>query len=300
MRPPTTTLDLDYVPPLDWHFFLRYLGNRATPGVEAVTGKGYVRTIDNDGRPGTLTVSHHPSEFRLIVEIQSESEVPVERIIGRVRRIFDLDTDMRSVHRTLGDDPFLKPLLAAAPGIRIPGAWSSFELLVRTIVGQQVSVKSATTIMGRLVSRLGTPLAERTTGELSHLFPAPREIANANLEAIGMPSSRVIALQRVARAVTEGLIPVSYEHAVVPDVRNALLSLPGIGPWTVEYFALRALRDADAWPVTDLILRRAVERITAAAASPHSQNMTKWSPFRGYAAMHLWNEASQTTQKTNK
>ncbi|SIO60840.1 DNA-3-methyladenine glycosylase II [Singulisphaera sp. GP187] len=286
----TRTYELDYTPPLDWAFFLQYLGARATLGVEAVEEERYVRTFALGESRGTLSFTHHPTAALILLTIEAKVGTETQAILARARRMFDLEIDLSSVHLVLGADPRIGPLLAASPGIRVPGAWSPFELLVRTIVGQQVTVKAATTIMGRIASRLGEPVDPASRGGPSFLFPTPRAVADGKLEAIGMPSRRVQTLQHVARAIADATIPFPDGDSCVVGVKEALLSMPGIGPWTVEYFALRALREADAWPGTDLVLRRALEphepgRPTTAA--------DHWRPFRGYAAVHLWNHAAR-------
>lgn len=292
-----TEWELEYSPPLDWGFFLRYLGVRATPGVETVEDGCYLRTFTAGECVGTLSVSHHPTAARLLVATDVEAGAESAAILRRIRRMFDLDADLISVHRILGADARLGLLLNDFPGIRIPGAWSAFELLVRTIVGQQVSVKAATTIIGRIAERLGTPLSGRKDGEPGLLFPSPEAVARGRLESIGMPSRRVATLQNVARAIAETTLPFSDTGEGVIEARKALLALPGIGPWTVEYFALRALRESDAWPETDLILRRSAEEHLA---SGNPSVTERWRPYRGYAAMHLWNEASQKSITKNK
>lgn len=291
MKGKITTHELNYTPPLDWAFFLHYLGARATAGVEAVEGERYVRTFALGKSVGTLTLSHHPTDTRLLVTIRGNVGTQTETILGRVRRMFDLDIDLSSVHAVLGIDPHLAPLLAASPGVRVLGAWSPFELLVRTIVGQQVTVKAATTIMGRIASRLGKPVDALNQGAPSFLFPTPRALADGSLEAIGMPPKRVLTLQNVARAIADMTIPFPEpDNGNLDGVKEALLKMPGIGPWTVEYFALRALRDADAWPGTDLVLRRILEQHESAYPPIDTD---RWRPYRGYAAVHLWNKASQ-------
>ena len=290
------TFELDFTPPLDWPFFLRFLGARATPGVEAVDRGRYVRTVEVDGAVGKFVVEPHPTFQRLLVTVQGEAATQARAVLGRVRRMFDLDVDLPSVHATLGADPLLRPLLDAAPGIRIPGAWSAFELLVRAIVGQQVAVKAATTIMGRIVGRLGTPVDGGGDAGPSFLFPSPRAVAEGDLSSIGMPTKRALALQNVARAIAGSAIPFPEAGGVVDGVKEALIELPGIGPWTVEYFALRALGDADAWPGTDLILRRAIEPHSDSATTPRGPAC--WRPYRGYAAMHLWNRAAQEATRS--
>lgn len=282
------TLDLDYDPPLDWSFFLRYLGARAAAGVEAVDGGRYGRTLEVDGEPGTILVSHHPARPRLLLTVRGPLRRHAPRVAGLVRRAFDLDVDLAAVHSVLGADPWLKPSVDARPGLRVPGTCSAFELLVRTVVGQQVTVRAASTVMGRIADRVGTPVADGLVGgERPRLFPTPRALADADLGGIGMPSKRVGALQNVARAIAEGSIPFPFPNpeADPAGVQEALLALPGIGPWTVSYFALRALRDPDAWPGTDLVLRRSLPGSASDAPG-------RWRPFRGYAAVHLWNRAS--------
>jgi DNA-3-methyladenine glycosylase II len=255
-----------------------------------VEDQRYIRTFVTEGRAGTLSVSHHPAAARLVVMLDVPTDI--DAFIRRVRRMFDLDADLGSIHRSLGADARLKSLLDDSPGVRIPGAWSAFELLVRTIVGQQVTVKAATTIMGRIVERFGTPFISPNHERPVFLFPSPDAIAQGHIDSIGMPTRRVAALQNVARAIAAKRIPFSDSGEGVIGVREALLGLPGIGPWTVEYFALRALRDPDAWPETDLVLHRAMER--------HGGTAARWRPYRGYAAMHLWNEASPRGSRTER
>ncbi|WP_020475901.1 DNA-3-methyladenine glycosylase family protein [Zavarzinella formosa] len=279
-------LDVDYTPPLDWDFFARHLGGRATRGVEMMEGNSYCRSIEIDGRIGCISIVPSASDHQFQVKITGEARKHPEVVADRVRRMLDLNIDLAAVHQTLKADPILAPLLAAYPGIRVPGAWSRFEVLVRTIVGQQVTVKAATTIMGRLASRFGQPTGLSKGPEF--VFPTPAQIAEGGMEGIGMPGKRVAALQTVARAIAENRIP-SFDTAPATEIRQALMTMPGIGPWTMEYFSLKALGDADAWPGTDLVLKRVVEQMSA--GKPGGADL--WRPYRGYAAMHLWNRASQ-------
>ncbi|MDR3636029.1 MAG: bifunctional DNA-binding transcriptional regulator/O6-methylguanine-DNA methyltransferase Ada [Isosphaeraceae bacterium] len=290
----SVSLALPYTPPLDWLLLLRHLQGRATAGVEQVYDGVYMRSVEVAGDTGLLTVSHHPTESRLEVTIRGAAARHAPELAERVRAVFDLDADLASVHAVLGADPWLAPAIRAFPGLRVPGAWSPFELIARTIVGQQVTVKAATTIMGRLANRLGRPIPGVPDGEPSLLFPLPRAIADGDLEAIGMPSQRVAALRGVARAFAEESIPFAESKGCTDGTKAALLALPGIGPWTVEYFALRALRDTDAWPASDLVLRRALAEC-APSLSPAAvlARTERWRPWRAYAAMHLWNRVSQ-------
>lgn len=296
----TTTIHLQYDPPLDWPFFLKYLGGRATPSVEKVEQDRYLRTFEANGTRGLLAISQHPSADCLVVDIKldgARAGAPLrEFVIGRVRQMFDLDADLEEVHRTLGQDPHMRALIASAPGVRIPGAWCDFELLMRTIAGQQVTVKAATTILGRLALRLGTQL--ENFGEPALLFPSPRAVADGDLSAIGMPAKRVLALQSVARSIADGSIVFPIDAKNAAEIGPALLKHPGIGPWTVSYFTLRAMRDPDAWPGLDLVLKRSVERLATAARCSPIDLPSAWKPYRGYAAMHLWRSASQQPAPT--
>lgn len=288
-------LEVHYSPPLDWAFFMRYLGARGTHGVELIDGQCYRRSVEADGLVGTFALS--PSgDDRLHLRIEGEVGRAADRVVSRIRRMFDLDADLSNAHNVLKCDDHLAPLIAANPGVRIPGAWSPFELLVRTIVGQQVTVKAATTIMGRLAERFGRPTG--FPGGPASFFPTPAAIADGNMEGIGMPGRRVQTLRSVARAIADQTLPPLDDGCDVSAVKAAMLELPGIGPWTVEYFALRALRDTDAWPETDLVLKRAIEQCPSARPLSRRTSMDHWRPYRGYAAMHLWNRASQEqTQK---
>jgi AraC family transcriptional regulator of adaptative response / DNA-3-methyladenine glycosylase II len=245
--------------PFSWRLLLDWLGERAVPGLERVENGTYRRVLD--GGPVLATPAPAGLEVR----------GPAEQ--GAVRRVFDLDHDPAALAAAVGGDPVLGPRLAHAPGIRVPGTWSGFELAVRAVLGQQVSVAGARRTAERLVATLGE-LAPAPAGGLTHCFPHPEAVAEGPLP--GMPRARERALRALAGAVADGLRldpPVD-----LAATRAALLELPGIGPWTVEYIALRALCDPDAWPAGDLWLRRG-----AAGADPAA-----WRPWRAYAAMLLW------------
>lgn len=285
---------LDYSPPFDWSFILRYLQARATPGVEWVDEDRYGRTITVGRAMGHLEVANQAAKRRLVVTVRGEVKDHATAISERVARIFDLRIDMSRVHCVLSADPWLGPLVRARPGVRVPGSWSAFELIVRAIVGQQVSVKAASTIMGRIAGRLGSRVEDGSRGESYLLFPGPRAIAEGDLDQIGMPSKRVAAVRGVAQAVADELIPFSDDGTVADGVKQALLGLPGIGPWTAEYFALRGLRDGDAWPGSDLVLARSLAAfVPEGTASERLAVSERWRPWRAYAAIHLWNKASQ-------
>ncbi|EUC21190.1 DNA-3-methyladenine glycosylase II [Burkholderia sp. BT03] len=211
--------------------------------------------------------------------------------------MFDLQADPKAIGASLAGDPWLAPLVAAAPGLRVPGAWSGFELVVRAIVGQQVSVKAATTIIGRIVQRAGERIEGHPHESTAWRFPTPAALAAVDLAQIGMPGKRIDALQGFARAVADGDVPIDSIGSASFDLaqlRASLLALPGIGPWTVEYVAMRAWRDADAWPAWDLVLMQAIAARDPALVRPNQQRARTdaWRPWRAYAAMHLWNEVA--------
>jgi DNA-3-methyladenine glycosylase II len=292
--------ELPFLPPFDWARMLRFFAGRSTAGVEAVEDGNYLRAIEWKGDSGSLSVCRHADKDCLIATLEGPVSRHADALIAPLSRMFDLHADPRLIGRQLGADAWFKPLLKAAPGLRVPGAWSAFELVVRTIVGQQVSVKAATTIVGRLVQRAGEPIAGHPHAATAWRFPTPAALAAVNLDAIGMPGKRVAAIQGFAHAVTAGDVPVDggldsvagLLPAQIIDLRKALLALPGIGPWTVEYVAMRAWRDSDAWPATDLVLMQSItardpDLVSAAAQRARAE---LWSPWRAYAAMHLWNE----------
>ncbi len=333
-----TAFDLRFKAPYDWPRLLRFLAGRATPGVEVVEDGVYRRAIEWMGASGTLSVSRHPRQARLVVCVEGEASRHVDTLAPHVATMFDVDADPAAIGAHFARDPWLAPLVGAAPGLRVPGAWSAFELVVRAIVGQQVSVKAATTLIGRLVARAGARIHDHPHAGTAWRFPTPAALAEADLAQIGMPGKRVAALQAVARAVASGEVPIEvpidrvrrssgpskpgkpgesnkpngvgnaasasdstdgagtllarHPAADLTAMREALLALPGIGPWTVEYIAMRAWRDPDAWPATDLVLVQSIAARDAALARPAAQRARTeaWRPWRAYAAMHLWNE----------
>jgi AraC family transcriptional regulator of adaptative response / DNA-3-methyladenine glycosylase II len=285
----TYSLRLTYRPPLDWPALTGFLATRALAGVEAVRGDVYRRTIAVRDAIGTLAVRPEKSLLRLDVHL-SASDALFE-VVARVRRMFDLDADPARIELELRRDPLLRPRLARHPGLRLPGAWDPFECAVRAIVGQQVSVRAATTLVSRIVHTFGRPI---TTDDdrLSRLFPDAHMLAEAPLETLGVIAARAGAIRGLAQALVDGRI-VLDGALPADDVVERLRALPGIGEWTAQYIALRALGEPDAFPAGDLGLRRAAgngagplsERALAARAEA-------WRPWRGYAALHLWTEGA--------
>jgi AraC family transcriptional regulator of adaptative response / DNA-3-methyladenine glycosylase II len=215
----------------------------------------------------------------------SPRTVELFSLAARVRRLFDLDADPGAIAAHLGRDPRLRPHLR--PGLRVPGAWDGFELAVRAVLGQQVSVAGATTLAGRLVARFGEPLADGE-GTLTHLFPSPCALAAGDVSAIGLPRARAEAIRALAAAVSGGALELGGAREL-PATLATLGALPGFGPWTAAYVAMRAARDPDAFPAGDLGLRKALadggELPSARAVSAAAE---RWRPWRAYAAMALW------------
>ena len=283
------SVELPFIPPWDWSQFHRYFSLRLMPGVEALTADRYARTLSVDGRVGWFSVRPGPDALELSISPSLCQAAPY--VTAQVRRMFDLDMDPAVLTRHFAADPQLGPLVAATPGLRLPNAFDPFEVAVRAIVGQQVSVKAAVTITRRLIERLGEPVpAAPGIGipELRWLFPTAQAIANASLAAIGMPGKRVAALQHFAGAVAEGALSLAVDRGA-EDLIERLCRLPGIGPWTAQYIALRGFAEADAFPASDLgLLKAPVWGETGLSAKALGQRAEAWRPWRAYAAMHLW------------
>ncbi|MCP3977793.1 MAG: helix-turn-helix domain-containing protein [bacterium] len=279
-------LRLAFRTPYDWNTMLQYLERRATPGVESVAAGEYRRTIELDGARGAFQVRPVPDRAQLEVTIDIDDVAPLNRVVARVRRMFDLEADPQTIDRHLARAG-LRKLVRRHPGLRVPGSIDAFELAVRAVLGQQVTVRGATTLAGRLVERFGGRLARPALG-LERLFPRADELVDADLASIGMPRKRAEALRELARAVVERRVSLDGSADHDESVRQ-LTALPGIGPWTAEYVALRALRTPDAFPSSDLGLRQAVSE-DGTPVSPKRMNeiAEPWRPWRAYAALHLW------------
>jgi DNA-3-methyladenine glycosylase II len=274
---------------------LDFFAARMTAGVEAVVEGVYLRNIEFKGSQGALTVEMAPGGQRLLATAHGEVSQYIDELIVPVAHMFDLYAVPEVIDTALSRDPWLASLVQRRPGLRVPGAFSGFELAVRTIVGQQVSVKGATTIVGRLVQRAGVQVSEGLHEQLAWRFPTPVALAQANLDKIGMPGKRVDTLQRLAAEVASGKLSLDVRHGDIGDLRGQLLAMPGIGPWTVEYIAMRAWRDPDAWPAADLVLMNlmTLQEPGLLRLPQHKARAEAWKPWRAYAAMHIWNSAAQ-------
>jgi len=286
-------LRLAFRPPFDFAWLLGLLAGRAAPGVERAERDVYRRTVAIGGAAGWIEVTRgdlgdrRPEDLRYLQVRASANLAPhLLRVASGVRRVFDLDADPSAIGRALSSDARLARAVRARPGLRVPGSWDPWEIAMRAIIGQQISVEAATTIVGRIVARAGT-LVETPFEGLTHLFPPPQEVAAADLSGIGMPGARVATLTRVAAGLADGTIRLEAGGSHEETVR-ALCAIKGIGPWTAEYIALRALGEPDAFPAGDLGLRKALGGGTPVTEKDAAAAAEAWRPWRGYAAMYLW------------
>jgi AraC family transcriptional regulator of adaptative response / DNA-3-methyladenine glycosylase II len=280
-------LTLAYRPPLAWREMLRFLAGRATAGVECVTGESYSRTVAVGKSRGWLRVEPIPDRNALAVELSTSLTPVLPAVLARLRNLFDLSARPDVIDAHLSSDKRLARAVRRVPGLRVPGAFDGFELAVRAILGQRISVAAATTLAGRLATAFGEPVPTPSPC-LSRLAPTPTRLAAVDpseLRRLGIAAPRARCIRELARAVVSGGI--DLEPGADPEqAMSRLLELPGIGDWTASYIALRALRWPDAFPAADLGLLR-----TWGAKSPavlrHAAEA--WRPWRAYAAMHLWN-----------
>jgi AraC family transcriptional regulator, regulatory protein of adaptative response / DNA-3-methyladenine glycosylase II len=273
---------LRFRPPFDWKAMLAFLAPRATPGVEAVELGCYRRSISLDGDQGYFEVSLDERNDALVARVQFGNSRSLFSIVERIRAMFDLNADWAAILEGLGTDPGLVDCLKAHPGLRVPGCWNGFELVTRAILGQQISVKAATTLAGRIARSFGRPF--HGTNGLTHLFPLPEVLAKAQLADIGLPRARAETIQALARAVWSRQI--SFDGIVdSDDFLKRLCRIPGIGKWTAQYVAMRALGQPDAFPRGDLGLLHALR---LGNARELEQRAEAWRPWRAYAAMYLW------------
>jgi AraC family transcriptional regulator, regulatory protein of adaptative response / DNA-3-methyladenine glycosylase II len=292
---------LSYRPPYDWDAMLSFLSLRAIPGVELVSENGYRRSIAIGRHCGMISVAP-ADKNRVDVAVRFPDMAALPQIIARVRRVFDLAADPDTIGTHLALDPVLAPLVKARPGLRVPGAWDGFELAMRAIFGQQITVSAATKLLGKLVLAYGTPLpATAKDGEgLTHLFPAPSRIAAADLASLGMPGARAKAASALAKVIADD--PAIFSRgASLEDAIAKLRALPGIGEWTAQYIAMRELREPDAFPAADIGLLRAMAAPDGRRPQPAEllDCAERWRPWRAYAALHLWAAGATAPEKTD-
>jgi AraC family transcriptional regulator of adaptative response / DNA-3-methyladenine glycosylase II len=291
------TVLLRYRPPYDWDAMLGYLRARAIPGVETVANGSYSRTIELNGARGTVTVRYH-DETALHATVRFPKLSALPTIISRLRRTFDLSADPEAIGNHLAEDMLLEPLVKMRPGLRVPGAWEGFELSVRAVLGQQITVKAAVGLAEQLVMRFGAPVEGATIHGLTHAFPTPDRLARVDLSSLGMPQRRAAAISSLAAAVLEepGIFG---RQKTLDDAIDKLRKLPGIGDWTAHYIAMRELREPDAFPAADVGLLRAMTALEGWCRSPAEllKRSEEWRPWRAYAAQHLWASFVATPSK---
>jgi len=287
----TSTLQLTYRPPFDWSGLLAFLSARALNGVESVTDEAYARTVRLGKATGWIRVSQAKNTHALKVEFTHSLTPALPVLLRRVRALFDLDARPDLIAKHLRKDRRLAPAIRATPGMRVPGAFNGFEMGLRAILGQQVTVRAATTIASRLVEAFGEPIVT-PFAELHRLTPAPARIAAASVGDIarrGIVATRARSLIALAEAHESGELCLDGGTHPNPDeLIDRLAALPGIGPWTAQYIAMRALRWPDAFPKEDIAIRHRLGGITANEAEVLSQ---AWRPWRSYAVMHVWGMA---------
>jgi AraC family transcriptional regulator, regulatory protein of adaptative response / DNA-3-methyladenine glycosylase II len=285
------TLQLRYRPPYDWTSMLAYLQARAIPGVEVVENGTYLRTVEVGGFGGTVEVAHIAQRQSLGVTIRFPDVKSFPAIVTRVRRLFDVGADIETIDAHLSSDPLLAPLVAQRPGLRAPGGWDGFELAVRAVLGQQISVIAARRLAGQLVAVHGTPVPAGYVSHpgLSHVFPTAERLASAESIGLAMPGARQSSLKALAEAVTAD--PNLFQRSgTIEEAITRLRAIRGVGEWTAQYIALRALREMDAFPASDIGLLRGAATLDGVRLTSTSllHRAESWRPWRAYAAQHLW------------
>jgi AraC family transcriptional regulator of adaptative response / DNA-3-methyladenine glycosylase II len=297
-------LKLAYRPPLAWTPLLTHLSKRAIRGLEFVDLEAgvYRRVVAPAGRAAVLEVSldREPGHSALRVRVECGAAGTLGALVRQVRALFDLDADPLTIAAALARCSLLAEKVEQAPGLRVVGAWEPFEALVRAVLGQQVSVRAAATLGGRLVERFGEALVGGPRLGLSHAFPSADVLAEADLSEIGLPAARAGAVRAVAQAAVRD--PLWLEPATNLEVLvQRLCSLPGIGSWTAQTVAMRAFREPDAFPAGDLVLRRAASGGGPLLKTTHLEALSqRWRPWRAYAAAHLWHSPEWTQSITTE
>jgi AraC family transcriptional regulator of adaptative response / DNA-3-methyladenine glycosylase II len=291
----TLTVRLPYRQPFAWSALLDFFKHRVTPGVETVDGDCYRRTLLVDNKHAVVELRPTDKGNYLSLTMHGVGTSSIFETVQKARDVFDLDAPVAEIGTVLSADPVLKPILKLHPGIRVPGSWDGFELTIRAILGQQISVKAATTLAGRIAIRYGNRLDHVSSNEnnLSYLFPTAERLSRARFNNIGLVGSRAATLRRVATACVRGEL--QFDTAQDPqEFCTTLKSIKGIGDWTAQYVAMRALKNPDAFPASDLGLIKALkypDKVTPMELSNHAES---WRPWRAYAALLLWNSLADS------
>jgi AraC family transcriptional regulator of adaptative response / DNA-3-methyladenine glycosylase II len=285
---PSISLKLAYCPPLHWSALLAYWQPRLMAGIESIDGLQYSRTFQIQGQPGRFTLQPAAQGHYLQVHLYNAPVSQLSYLVTRLRRLFDLDADPMTITTHLQTDATLHTLITRYPGLRLPGAWDPFELAVRAILGQQITVAAATTRCNRLIATYGTLLSSCASPPLTSLFPTPHALAEADLTSLGIPRTRAQTLNTLARRLVEQ--PEFFnQFTTLDEAIETLCQIPGIGPWTAHYMALRALQEPDAFPSCDRALLRTIETLEQPMTpAQFEQRAERWRPWRAYAAVYLW------------
>ncbi|HZJ17545.1 MAG TPA: AlkA N-terminal domain-containing protein [Chthoniobacteraceae bacterium] len=291
-----STLRLSYRPPFDWEGILTFLAARMIRDVEFVTGESYARTVRLGKHTGWIKVTHAPDKRALLVEFTHTLSPVLPALLGRLRNLFDLAARPDLIAAHLMKDPLLRKSVAKNPGLRVPGAFDGFEMAVRAILGQQITVKAATTIAGRFAAAFGQKIATPFS-ELTRLSPLAARVARARIDDVaklGIIRTRAASIIALARAFESGTLKLDAGSSPEADIEK-LVTLPGIGQWTAHYIAMRASRWPDAFPTGDTGVRNNLGGVSAKQANEMSQ---AWRPWRSYAVMHIWNKPARLDSKT--
>jgi AraC family transcriptional regulator, regulatory protein of adaptative response / DNA-3-methyladenine glycosylase II len=278
--------------PFDAESLIGFLGMRAVTGLEELDEGVYRRALTLEHGGGVVELA--PGEAGIDCRLWLDDLRDLTLAVARCRRLLDLDADPLSVSEQLGRDPVIGPLVRERPGLRVPSCVDAFELAVRAVIGQQISVSGARTVAGRLVERLGEPLAD-PIGAVTHRFPTAEAMAAMSPADLRMPRVRALALRRLASLVSEGELDLGV-GADWTAAEEALLAIPGIGPWTASYIAMRAFGDPDAYPLGDVGLRNALKRLGHDGGGSGERRLAEeWRPWRSYAVVHLWRGLDDST-----
>lgn len=278
-------LRLSYRPPFDFTAMLQFFARRAIPGIESVDETCYARGFVFDGVPGTFAVTALPDQHALALRVYHPQPAALLDVATRVRRLFDLDADIAAIHAALARDRRLRSLLKRFPGVRVGGVWDGFEAAVHAVLGQQVTVAAARTLVSRLVARHGT--RDGGDAEFGSVFPTPHVLAEADLGALGITRARAATIATVARAIAEGAVNFRPEQGL-DDFVARWTALSGVGDWTAHYLAMRGLGHPDAFPAGDIVLRKALVPGTTLTTAALERESHAWRPWRAYAVLLLW------------
>ena len=291
-RADQTEIRLAFTPPYDWQTIIRFYMSHPIPGVERVTGDSFERVFRVGNAIGFLHVRAMVEEPQLKLRMATTDPSNLGEVISRVRRMFDLDSDPVLIANCFAQVPVLAKLCERFPGLRLPRGWDPFETAICSILGQLVSAAQRTNLVGQIVRGYGDEITHPVSGEATRLFPRPEVLARSDLSDVRTTAARREAIRDFSRRVLRGAISLSQTQDPVA-FRKALLETKGLGPWSAEYISLRAIDDTDAFPKTDLILKRALEL--------HPDlDLELIRPWRSYAAIYLWKEFAQTLSKRKK